>query len=189
MVRHIRETDIPVLKELWKEAFGEEGTYMEDFFQQAASPERGWCYEKEGQTVAMLFGLPCEFLNKEGKREKACYFYALATFQSERGKGFMGELIGSVLKELEEQEITQVFLLPARESLFAYYERFGFSMRLPFEKWKMEENTNRNVFFEEPIEDLYKKWNKESPGFPQTQFQAACRGAISVEKIKGAVLD
>ena len=40
MVRHIRETDIPVLKELWKEAFGEEGTYMEDFFQQAASPER-----------------------------------------------------------------------------------------------------------------------------------------------------
>lgn len=75
---------------------------------------------KDGKMVAMLYLLDCTF--KNGNEEHpAKYLYAAATHPSYRGQGLMSNLINKVLIE-EEIIITK----PANETLFAFYEKFGF---------------------------------------------------------------
>ena len=82
---------------------------------------------KNGEVVTILFLLPCE-INKN----KCYYLFAAATKEEERKKGYMTELLNSILKENEYQ----IFLRPANEGLIGYYEKFGFTKTLGVKKEK-----------------------------------------------------
>ena len=58
--------------------------------------------------------------------EKAAYIYGIAAFQAQRGRGIGSELIRGALEKLQELGYRHILLVPAGESLFGYYERFGF---------------------------------------------------------------
>lgn len=127
MIRHAQPGDTLRLSEIWTEVFGNEENFVEDFFEHAFSGKEALCYVEEGEAVAMLFMLPCQLLSENGKTEKAYYFYALATLEQYRGKGIMGRLIRHAQKEISQEGIRTIFLMPASESLISYYERFGFA--------------------------------------------------------------
>lgn len=126
MIRHADFEDIPQLKEIWSEAFGEED-YAEEFYACIFRPEHTLC-ETEGDTVlAMLHKIPCHIEMGQGVYENVYYLFALATRSAARSRGIMGQLIERAHEEIRSEGVETVFLIPAQESLKGYYKRFGFT--------------------------------------------------------------
>ena len=107
------------LRALFTEAFGDED-FTDLFFQQGYSRER--CLAAfDGALLGALHWFDCTL---DG--EKAAYVYGIAAFKAQRGRGIGSELIRAALAELDRAGYAQILLVPAEESLFGYYERFGF---------------------------------------------------------------
>lgn len=107
------------LKELFTEAF-HDAWFTELFFEKGYSPER--CFlAAEGAVLAGLHWFDCTLREK-----KAAYVYGIAAFERCRGQGIGSRLIRAALEHLKER-CEVILLVPAGESLFGYYERFGFS--------------------------------------------------------------
>ena len=107
------------LHALFTEAFGDEA-FTDLFFRTAFSLDR--CLAAfEGDLLAALHWFDCSL---EGKR--AAYFYGFASFQRCRGQGIGSALIRFATDHLKALGYDIIALVPAGESLFPYYERFGF---------------------------------------------------------------
>ena len=118
-LRHPRPGEENELRELFSEAFGDED-FTDLFFAKGYSPER--CLGAfGGELLAALHWFDCTL---DG--EKAAYIYGIASFRHCRGRGIGSELIRGALEKLQELGYRQILLVPAGESLFGYYERFGF---------------------------------------------------------------
>ena len=50
--------DIPALKALWKQAFGDTDAEIDSFFKTVYPEATGFCAEEDGAVIAMLFALP-----------------------------------------------------------------------------------------------------------------------------------
>lgn len=106
------------LREIYREAFGNDGEFEDRLFSLCGEYCRTvLCGDK---AAAMLFALPCE-ISIPGKSFYAYYLYAAATKKAYRGKGYMSGLINDLIKEGKP-----IFLKPANEGLFSFYERLGF---------------------------------------------------------------
>lgn len=104
---------------IYREAFCDPDTEFEDkLFKNCFKYCR--TKEKNGETAAMLFALPCELFDGKEK-EEAVYIYGAATRKAYRGRGYMTELIN-----LPEIGKSTLFLVPAQESLIPFYEKCGF---------------------------------------------------------------
>lgn len=103
-------------RSIYREAFCDPDTEFEDLLFK-------YCYkycktlEINNKTVSMLFALPCDI---DGTN--ATYIYAVATLKSERGKGYMKQLINEV-----KQKFDLCFLRPANNSLIEYYKNLEFN--------------------------------------------------------------
>ena len=118
-LRHPRPGEEAALRELFTEAFGDEG-FTDLFFAKGYSPSR--CLGAfDGELLAALHWFDCTL---DG--EKAAYIYGIASFKAQRGRGIGSELIRGARDKLQELGYRQILLVPAGESLFRYYERFGF---------------------------------------------------------------
>ena len=114
-----RTGDEPRLRDLFTEAFGD-AAFTDLFFRTGYAPER--CLMAcSGEILAALHWFDCTL-----ESQKAAYLYGIATFEAHRGLGIASRLIRSALAVLEDQGYGPVFLVPAEESLFGYYERLGF---------------------------------------------------------------
>lgn len=109
-------------KNIYTEAFGtEDKEFTETLFKN--------CFKylkqltKGRKAVSELFLLPCE-LEISGKKQNASYLFAAATLKSERGKGYMSELIENIIKESK----APIFLRPADKGLINFYEQKGFKL-------------------------------------------------------------
>ena len=109
----------PRLRSLFTEAFGDE-CFTSLFFSKGYSPDR--CLAAfDGTLLAALHWFDCRL---DGKT--AAYIYGIAAFKRCRGRGIGSGLIRAALEELNKRDYEAIFLVPAEEHLFAYYERFGF---------------------------------------------------------------
>ena len=118
-LRHPRPGEEAALRALFTEAFGDEG-FTALFFAKGYSPER--CLGAyDGELLAALHWFDCTL---DG--EKAAYIYGIAAFRAQRGRGIGSELIRGAVEKLQELGYRHILLVPAGESLFRYYERFGF---------------------------------------------------------------
>ena len=124
-----KKQDIPALKALWQEAFGDEDAFLDCFFSTAFSPKRCRCVTLSGQLVAALYWFDC---NWEGK--KLAYIYAVATDKAYRGRGLCTALMESTHRQLLENGYTGAALIPGNEGLFALYEKLGYRPFCPMEK-------------------------------------------------------
>lgn len=64
----------------------------------------------------------------------AYYIYAAATAESYRKQGIMGSLLEFTSALAADRKADYLFLVPATENLFDYYEKFGFYKALYAEK-------------------------------------------------------
>ncbi len=112
-----RPEEFPQLHCLFVEVFGEP-EFTDAFFRLGFSPER--CLVAfDGQILGMLHWFDCAL----GGRPLA-YLYAIAVKPAYQGRGIGSRLLRRALEGL--RDYAGVFLVPAEESLFSYYERFGF---------------------------------------------------------------
>ena len=110
---------------LFKEAFPEDGEeFSRPLFERFAPHLR--VIAEDGRPLSMLFSIPYPIKTKEGTLP-ARYLYAVCTAKEARGRGLATELL--------KQEIATgapLFLRPMQDSLFAFYEKAGFTPFSPY---------------------------------------------------------
>ena len=130
--KHPDDRDIPALRQLWQEAFGDDDAFLDKFFATGYSENRCRVVMQEGQAAAALYWFDCQW---EGK--KLAYLYAVATAKTHRGQGLCRKLMAFAEEELAKAGIETTVLTPGEPSLFRFYENLGyrtgfFRKRTPF---------------------------------------------------------
>lgn len=115
------ENQIPRLRKLWQEAFGDEDEFLDQFYSVAFAPDRCRCVTLEGKTVAALYWFDCSLNGKP-----VAYIYAIATAEAYRGKGFCRALMENTHSHLAYLGYAGAVLVPATEALFKMYEALGY---------------------------------------------------------------
>lgn len=154
---------------LWHDVFGDSEEYIKYFLNDC---QHKIClgYYKEEKLVSMLFLIDCKYMNLNGK-----YIYAVCTDENYRSNGYAGQLI----EKAKEYMNDFLWLIPANDSLFGYYEKFGFITKLYSNK-----NFEYSIEFDENLDitnDLYEGCSNNPKGmvFSVNQFQIG-----NIRKIK-----
>ncbi|MGN0998347.1 MAG: GNAT family N-acetyltransferase [Faecousia sp.] len=113
--------DIPALRGLWKEAFGDEDAFLDDFFTAAFSPRRMRAITENGQLKAALYWFDCGCRGK-----KIAYLYAVATAKAFRGRGLCRRLMEDTHHCLRQQGYAGAVLVPGERSLLEMYAGMGY---------------------------------------------------------------
>lgn len=115
--------DIPKLRILWKQVFGDSDSFLDIFFDTAFSEKRCLFIPDEyGNPVSALYILDCIYGNV-----KAAYIYAVATDEKMRGRGLGALLMKDAEKYLRDLGYDAVLLVPASAGFRVYYEKIGYS--------------------------------------------------------------
>lgn len=120
-IKHPTYTQIPALRELWQQAFGDTDDYLNRFFTTAFSPDRCRCIEVAGKVAAALYWLDCSC-----QGERLAYLYAVATDTAYRGQGLCHRLMGDTHAHLRAAGYAGSVLVPGDESLFRFYGSMGY---------------------------------------------------------------
>ncbi len=118
---------------LWQSCFGDDRETIDMFFKNSFSYENAVICTDKAEVVSQLFLLP-EKLSLGEKEYFAYYIYAAATAESYRKQGIMGSLLEYTSALAADRKADYLFLVPATEKLFDYYEKFGFYKALYAEK-------------------------------------------------------
>lgn len=118
--------DIPRLRELWYLAFGDDGTYVDNFFQSYYKPERMLVLEEDGVVQSMTAWFDTTFVVPEEGRFRAAYLYAVATHPDCRGRGMSGRLLAWADDYFRSLGIPAVTTVPAEPSLHNFFGAHGF---------------------------------------------------------------
>lgn len=104
---------------LWNECFGDSREYIEFFLENCSHECIG--FFENGSLLSMLFLL-------DGAIDKYIlkYIYAACTARKFRGRGYMSEIMEYAKTYCGEIGCDGIFLVPAEESLYSFYSRFGF---------------------------------------------------------------
>lgn len=116
-----RPEQLPSLRQLWQEAFGDTDEYLALFFSTAFSRSRCRCVTENGAVAAALYWFDCE---AEGN--PFAYLFAVATKKAFRGKGFCRALMADTHRHLKELDYAGAILVPAEKDLFSFYGAMGY---------------------------------------------------------------
>jgi GNAT superfamily N-acetyltransferase len=117
VVDHPKLEQIPQLRTLWKEAFGDTDHFLDHFYSVAFSPERCLCATAGCEIAAMAYWFDCE---------DYAYIYAVATAERFRGKGICHTLMAEIHKILTRQGYAGCLVVPGEESLRQFYRGMGY---------------------------------------------------------------
>lgn len=137
---------IPNLKEIWKECFHDEDSYIDFFFSNRFEEKNTLVYQKINQPVAMASLLPCKVWKLESHiliKQPARYIYAVATKPEYQGYGISTQLMKDILNRLEKTEEIGI-LVPATEPLISFYKTRGF-----YPSYHKEEQMQKKEWFPE----------------------------------------
>lgn len=113
--------EMPGLRLLWKEAFGDTDAFLDGFFARGFGPERCLGAVDGDAVAAALYWFACSCADR-----KVAYIYALATKESHRGRGLARTLLETAERILKEQGFSGILLVPGEPALFAMYRKLGF---------------------------------------------------------------
>lgn len=116
------QEQIPLLRCLWKQAFGDTEEYLDAFFGTAFLPERSLCAFDGEVLTGMLFwfDVSCE-------ERKMAYLYAVATAPEYRGRGVCRQLMTRTQELLRARGYAGAMLVPVTDALRQMYASFGYS--------------------------------------------------------------
>ena len=112
---------LPALRQLWKQAFGDTDDFLDLFYRVGFSPDRCRCVTLDKLPVAALYWFDAFW---EGR--KLAYLYAIATDEAHRGKGLCKALMADTHRLLKELGYAGCLLVPAEGSLFDFYGSMGY---------------------------------------------------------------
>lgn len=117
------KTQVPQLRALWMEAFGDTEAFLDTFFQNAFSTDRCRCITIDNSVVAALYWFDCSY-----DTHKVAYVYAVATAKAHRGQGLSHKLMENTHTHLQSLGYEGVILVPGSESLFRFYAGMGYEI-------------------------------------------------------------
>ncbi len=107
-------------KQLWRQAFGEDG--LDAFFATGYDEKRSAVICLENQPISALY-----WLDYTWRGEKFAYIYAVATDEKFRGQGYGKKLMEKAHKILQAQGYAGAILVPAEQHLVNWYEKQGYT--------------------------------------------------------------
>lgn len=117
--------DAAALKALWSTCFGDEQSYIDQFFDTVFAPEQAFTLRQDGKITAMAFYFPLTLqLGKEEK--KMAYLYAVATDPAFRSQGHCTALLEFIAGYLAIKGFQGLALVPGSQELFQFYEKRGY---------------------------------------------------------------
>lgn len=125
MIRYSNENDINNMTFLWNEAFGDSEEDIMFFINQKFNPQNTLVYDVDGKIASMLFLLEGN-MRINNKMYPSYYLYAACTLNEYRGRGYMSLLLDFAKKTASDRGYYYICLLPASESLYGYYEKYGY---------------------------------------------------------------
>ena len=131
-IDHPEMEQIPVLRQLWQEAFGDSDAFLDRFFEAAFSPNRCLC-AYDGVPVAAVYWFSCRWAG-----EKIAYLYALAVKKSHRRRGLARALVEETVKRLKAEGYRGAVLVLGEPELFDMYGKMGFSDTLTVDVFESE---------------------------------------------------
>ena len=131
IIRHPKKQDLPCLIQLWKQAFGEnEEEFFRLFLKTAYSSKRCLAAFEKEELCSALYWFDCSL---DGN--KIAYMYGVATFEKFRGKGICRAVMEKAKEILKKRGYQGIVLVPAKPSLFAFYEKLGFQTRTTLDEF------------------------------------------------------
>ncbi len=118
---HPEKQDIPALRQLWQQAFGDPDSFLDCFFDIAWQPENSLCFRDRGTVAAALY-----WLDMTCRGQKLAYLYAVATRREYRGRGLCGSLLRGCHEILTARGYAGAVLVPENGPLAAMYEKMGY---------------------------------------------------------------
>lgn len=118
---HPKEQNIPALRTLWQEAFGDTDAFLDGFFATAFSPERCLCVAEGEEVLSAAYWL--DVLLPEGK---GAYIYAVATAKAHRGKGLATIVLDAIRETLRQRGYAAAILVPGDRELADFYGAMGY---------------------------------------------------------------
>ena len=112
---------IPGLRKLWKEAFGDSDAFLDLFFASGFSPDRCRCIADGDEIAAVCYWFDITF-----ERQKLAYVYAVATAKASRGQGLCRKLLADCAEVLKAQGYSGILLVPQDEGLIRMYGGMGY---------------------------------------------------------------
>lgn len=130
-IKQPTSNDLTRLKLLFSEAFGDDGTFNDTFFECAYSPSRAMTAKEDEALVGMLYWFDCEYSGG-----KLAYIYAVATAKQYRGRGVCKALMEFTHAHLSALGYIGAILKPAEDSLFDFYSRLGYKNATRIRKFR-----------------------------------------------------
>ncbi len=118
--------DIPAQRELWKLAFGDDGAYVDNFYETYYRPERVLVLEEDGAVRSMTAWFDTVLVVPGQGEYRTAYLYAVATHPDCRGRGFSGQLQAWADDYFRSLGIPAVSTVPAEGSLHRFFQANGF---------------------------------------------------------------
>jgi hypothetical protein len=114
------------MKVLWKNIFHDTDVYINLIFDNYFNPELIDCVFDGDDLVAMMLGIPYDFLINGMGKLKGLYLCGLATKPEYRCQSIMGGMINRMYLKAYCLNYDFTFLIPASQQLNLYYSKFGY---------------------------------------------------------------
>lgn len=114
-------TDLPRLRQLWMEAFGDGQEFWFHFIHKAKPLCRCRCVWADDTLAAALYWFDCSWSGR-----KLAYLYGVATGKAFRGRGICRALMEDTRGYLKGLGYDGIVLVPAQPELFEMYEKLGY---------------------------------------------------------------
>ncbi len=130
-IDHPTSAQIPALKKLWLEAFGDPEDYVERFFRLAFQKDHCLCISSRRRLWAALY-----WLEAGAAPGETAYLYAVATDPAHRGQGCFHRLMATAEDHLKARGYKIIALVPGTDQLWGLYQSLGY---VPFSPVRREE--------------------------------------------------
>ena len=141
IIKAPEKKDIPALRQLWKDAFGDTDAFLDKFFSFGFSADRCKVLFVDGVAAAVLYWFDCLW-----NGEKVAYLYAVATDKAYQNQGLCRELMTDTHRHLKNLGYKGAALVPGNQGLFSLYQKFGYRCFCPMETKKVScKNANLSL--------------------------------------------
>lgn len=117
---------LPQLRALWQEAFGDSEDYMNLYFNRRFEPTETYILQEDGKVASMMTAMHVSLWAADGHTLDGRYIYAVATKKSCRRKGYAKMLDRFMAETLQKDGTDFTCLVPAEDSLHRFYTAQGY---------------------------------------------------------------
>ena len=144
MIKFALKSQIPYLKEIWRECFDDSEEGINYYFDNKFTEENALIWEENNIPVSMLMLLPAVVYYKS-KRYDIKYIYAVSTLKKYRNKGFSSKLLEYA------NTMYETVLVPAEEKLFNFYKNKGYDLGFYVKRAEFDIEDIENVIIRNKI--------------------------------------